>query len=334
MSSFVLCAGLSGRAHAQTAPRHQTIVMFVDERVLPLARRMQQEIESLGMEVKVAPAATSGTGPSAHVALPPDAVAVIRLSPLGGDDVDMSIGDGAGRTVRYQLIASNPGDGASSELIATRAVELLRASLLERANAPAPPKAPAITKKAEEPPKPTRPLGRAGLLMSLGPAALYSPGFRMGASLQGALTWLPSPRFGVSASALVPIAEPRLEEAQGSVTVAARLFRLAGVVAFGGDSAPLTVRGALGVQLDDLRFQGLAVEPYRSADEQRVSWSGFVGAAPRLRLAPQLHLAAELALALSASRSRVRIAGDEVAEFGRPLASGALLLELSWPTGQ
>lgn len=301
--------------------------MSVDDRVLPLSRRLEQEIESLGMQVVFVPADSSEASSSA--------VAVIRLSPLGGDDIDMSIVDGAGKTVRYQLISSNPGDSQASELIATRAVELLRASLLELASAP-PRRAPGVV--APTPSTEARVDGqattaRSTLSLSLGPAALYAARFGPGASLQGSLTWLPFPVLGLGLSAVVPIATPRLEATQGSVTLAANLFRLGGVVALGGGERPVSLRASAGIELDDLRFRGLAAEPYRSSDEHRVSWSGFVGVAPRFRVASNLHVVAELVVALASSSSRVRLAGEEVARFGRPFGTASLALELTLPTG-
>ena len=101
-------------------------MLVADPAMEPLARRLQQEIESLGLIVRFEEAASAKPPAMAG------GVATIRIASTTGGDVDMTIIDGAGgKTVSYRLVSPPSADPAASELIATRTVELLRAHLLE-----------------------------------------------------------------------------------------------------------------------------------------------------------------------------------------------------------
>src|SRR5216683_1126525 len=130
LSVFACLAGLVSQARAESAPR--MVVMIVDPGVFPLSRRLGQEIESLGLVVKLVPADASHSPSLEDAALTAGAVAAIRIAPMGGGDVDMTILDGVtGKTVSWKLVAATTVEPAAGELIATRTVELLRASLME-----------------------------------------------------------------------------------------------------------------------------------------------------------------------------------------------------------
>ena len=133
MVALLVLAGLAGlvsRALAEGAPR--TVVMIVDPGVLPLSRRLGQEIESLGLVVKLVPADAAHSPSLEDAAIGAGAVAAIHIAPMGGGDVDMTILDGVtGKTVSSKFVAATTVEPAAAELIATRTVELLRASLME-----------------------------------------------------------------------------------------------------------------------------------------------------------------------------------------------------------
>lgn len=321
----VLCLLFSSSALAASG----TVVLVADPRVLPLARRLQQEIESLGLQVNL-------QDPTVASAAPPSAtpvVATIRLAPLGGSDVDLTIVDSAtGKTVSYKLIATSGTNDVASELVATRTVELLRASLLRIASSSAEPAEPPPAKSAPEPPPRRAPLRDQSLSLAVGVAPVFSSSFQYGVQLHVGATWLPSRHFGVMAAVLPSLAPLRLRETRGSVDLFGQLYRLGGVIALGDDSSLVSVRALFGAELDRLRFEGHAAEPYESASETRLSLSPFLGGALRLRLTNDVHLWGELAAALSMPRTTVRIANEEVGDFGRPLATAALGLELTWPS--
>src|SRR6188768_890144 len=143
-------------AHAQTTAK--TVVMVVDPSALPLALRLRQEIESLGLFVKWLPAERARLPSLEQEAASADAVASIRIAPMGGSDVDMTIFDRVtGKTVSWKLVAASTADPAAGELIATRSVELLRASLVEMAARAAATVTPAPPAKDKSPAQPEAP---------------------------------------------------------------------------------------------------------------------------------------------------------------------------------
>jgi hypothetical protein len=336
--SLMLAAGVgvSTAARAEAPSPARTVVVLVDAQVLPLARRLEQEIESLGLSVQAVSADDPRAAELANAAQAAGAVAVIHVAPKGGGDVEMTVLDGAtGKTVTWKLVAPTSVEPAASELMATRTVELLRASLLElaaRRAQRAEPLQPASTKAAPKGASPEYEGGQA-LALSLGPAALYSATFRPGAELLASVTWMPSRALGLSGAVLAPIAPPRLSSPQGSVDLFASLYRLGAVLQVGGNASAVSLRGTAGVELDKLRFEGHATSPYLGATDNRTTWSPFLGVAPRFRLTPSIHVVTELVLALASPSTIVRVAGQEVTSFGRPFGTAALALELTLPLG-
>jgi hypothetical protein len=319
-----LCCLFCSSALAATG----TVVMVADPRVLPLARRLQQEIESLGLEVVLQTSSSSFIRSGSA----PPVVATIHLAPLGGSDVDLTIADSrANKTVSYKLISTGGSSDPASELVATRTVELLRASLLQIASTSSETPGPEVSPPAHEEPIRRSPQHEATLALALGAAPLLSPPFDAGWQLYVASTWMPSRHFGLMAAALPPLAPLRFSDARGSIELFAQLYRLGGVIALGDEAAPLAVRAIFGAELDLLRSEGHAVAPYASASETRRSLSPFMGGALRLSLAPSVHVLTELTGALSLPKTTVRSAGEEVADFGRPLATIAIGMELTWP---
>jgi hypothetical protein len=331
LASWVSCAGV---VRAQATPK--TVVMLVDPRVLPLSRRLEQEIESLGLAVKVIAVDASEHASLQAAALGAGAVAAIRVTPMGGGDVDMTILDGAtGKTVSWKLVAPTTSEPAAAELTATRTVELLRASLLElAARRTLPPVAATPAPRVQVQPAPAAHEPAQRLSISVGPAALYSATFRPGAQLEAGIAWLPFRHFGVGAAVLAPLIPPRLTSRQGSVDLFASLYRLGALAEVGGQASPVSLRCSAGIELDKLRFEGRPTPPYVGATETRTTWSAFIGAAPHFRLAPSLSVITELVVGVASPTTVVRIAGREATTWGRPQGSAALGLELTWPGGE
>lgn len=334
LSLLALFSGVVARASAQNAPN--TVVMVVDPSVLPIARRLTQEIESLGLVVRLIAAKSSDAPVRRDRALASGAVAEIHLAPVddAGGDVDMIILDGAtGRTVDWKVPGPTAAEPTPLDLIATRTVELLRASLLELA---ARREAAAREQRTRAPPEPPpalpAPEAEARFSLATGPALLYSAHLRPGVLLQSSAVWLPFRSFGVSASALLPLAAADLETAEGTVDLLPSLYRLAPVFVAGGASAAVSLRCAAGVELDWLRFQGSAIAPYHSAQVTRRAWAPFASATTRFRAAHGFYVFTELSAAFAYPRTVLRVADRELTNWGRPLGTAAFGIELTWPT--
>ncbi len=319
-------------ARAQAAPK--TVVMVVDPSSLPLALRLRQEIESLGLVVKWLPPEQARLPSLEQEAKTAGAVASIRIAPMGGSDVDMTIFDRiTGKTVSWKLVAASSADPAAGELIATRSVELLRASLLEMAARPAPAPAPAPERgpprAAREPVAAHEPA--QALSLSLGPSVLYSSNFRPGVHVLSTLTWMPFFRAGFSASVLTPLTPARLVGSEGTVELFASFYRLGGVLEVTGRRAPVSVRLTAALGLGQLQLRGAANPTYVSASDDRFVASPSLGVTLRLALAPGVRLFADAIGSTVFPKTVIRLAGREATQWGRPALSAALGLELGAP---
>jgi len=56
-----------------------------------------------------------------------------------------------------------------------------------------------------------------------------------------------------------------------------------------------------------------------------------VGLAARFRVAPSLFVLTELTAAIAYPRTVVRLAGREATDWGQPLGTAAIGLEVAWP---
>ncbi|HEX2870029.1 MAG TPA: hypothetical protein VHP33_02210 [Polyangiaceae bacterium] len=315
---------------AQTSPR--TVVLLVDSHAGPVSRRLVQEIESLGLTVKLVTAGSTSAATLPEEAAAARAVAAIYVAGTAASDIDMTILNGqTGKTVSFKLSAAVTPEPSAAELIPTRAVELLRASLLPLAARAEIPRGVPANGKAAEPHEAAPPQSRGRLAVMLGPALLHSVHVRPGAQLQSSITWMPLQRFGLEAAVLAPLVAARLTSPQGSVELWGTLFRLGGVVELGPRTSPVLLRCKLGIEHERLRLQGKPNAPYRGAIDSVATFAPFVSVAPRFRLAAGLHAVTELALALASPTTVIRVAGHEVTNWGRPLATVAVGLELEWP---
>jgi hypothetical protein len=334
---WALLAVASVPARALAQPQRDTVVMLVDSSVVPLSRRLKLEIEALGLVVKLAQSAVPA--PSLEdEARAAGAVAAIRVASIGGGAVEMTILDRAtGKTLSRKLVVAPTSDPAAAELIATRTVELLRASLMElaaphpaRGDVPITPKLQALAPPTTS--DSTRLRERIGALSLLvGPALLYSANWRPGAHLFASLTWMPIYRLGVNAAVLIPLVPARLTSQEGHVDLFVTCYRLSGVFDVSDGAWPISLRLSAGLALARLRLNGTASSPYFGTGEERLTWSPTAGITARLPLARNLSVVSELLALVAYPRTVVRSAGREVSEWGRPAAAGTIGLELAWP---
>jgi hypothetical protein len=316
-------------ARAEGSPK--TVVMVVDPTPIPLALRLRQEIESLGFVVKWVPSDPAQLPSLEQEAKAASAVASIRIAPMGGSDVDMTIFDQiTGKTVRWKLVAAT-ADLGSSELIATRSVELLRASLMEMAARQSRTPAPSPERRDPSPPRVSDPPRERPEHLSLlvGPGASYSRDFRPGIHVLSRLTWMPFFSAGLSASVLAPLVPARLAAGEGTVELFASVYSLGAVLEVTRRRAPVSVRVTAGGGVGRLLFRGVAGPGYSSAWDHAVVALPSLGVTARFPLSSHVRLFADVTSAAAFPRTVIRLAGREAAEWGRPVLSFALGLELS-----
>jgi len=216
------------------------------------------------------------------------------------------------------------------ELLALRAIELLRGRLLPvpvRSPAPEPaPPAPVPTppgpsaKPPSPPPPPLRASSRELRLYGLAsPSLLVSPGglppaFYIG--LSGRLSFLN--HLSAEAWAFLPLVPGMVRAAEG--TMALRVFFLGAGADFSipDRNDPLLLSGGAGVGPLLLQFEGRASPPWAAA--AGVRWAALVYARAGIgyRVHPRVRVRFDIMAGPVFPEPVLRIAGREVAAFGRP----------------
>jgi hypothetical protein len=332
---LLACLGmLAGVPCARAQSASKTVVMLVDPSATPLALRLRQEIESLGFVVKWLSTERGRLPSLEREAASAGAVASIRIAPMGGSDVDMNIFDRVtGKTVSWKLVAPSSDDPAAGELIATRSVELLRASLVGVAAR----SASAAPRHAESTPPPSQPptaLENAQhLSLLVGPSVLYSTELRPGVHVLSTLTYMPFARAGLSASVLAPVLPARLVRPEGTVELYTTLYRLGAVLEVTGKMAPVSLRLTAAAGLGRLQLNGQASAAYVGATDGRFIACPSLGVTAGFALASNLRFFVDATGSSAFPRTVVRLAGREATEFGRPALGAALGLELFTPVG-
>jgi hypothetical protein len=234
------------------------------------------------------------------------------------------------------------GEERDPAVLALRAVEILRARLLE---VPAPAPAPQQDGGAEgsaatmgEPPArppagpaPSIEAGPARVAggLSVGPALLVSPGgvpaavlVRLGAG------WDPIPRVGIEATVFVPATAGTVSAPEGSVDLRV-LWAGGGVRGLLTDPASdLSVAVGLGLQAVMLSFSGTTMPPWTADSGSRWAAAPYVSATVAYRLHPHVALRLDVLAAFVRPEAVVRIAGRDIASFGEPAVVPSLGVEV------
>ena len=322
-------------ACAQSAPLTNVVVIVFEPHATTVSRRLRQEIEALGFRVELEPLGAA-PGSLESVAIESGAVAAIRVQPLAEGGVEMTVLDRAtGKTVHRDLLRVAASDPAGEELIATRTVELLRASLLEL-NADHPSRgdakvaAPVVALARREQVRGLR--RRSGaLFVGAGSALAFMPGFRPSWQLALRAAWVSELGLGLSAELFSPLSAARFDEPEGRVEARATSYRLGASWALAASDAPISGAIGAGWSVATLSVQGSASAPYVGAAQDFVVWAPWLSLGGRVRLADHVALWAQGSGALALPDTTLRVAQRTTADFGRPLWLVSFGPELSWP---
>lgn len=342
LACAALAAGLSlARAAGADAPAEEpsrfTVVAAPDDR---FAQRVLAELSSLGFEaVRLDPP----DEPASRVALEAaareaGALAAIRAVP-SERGIEVWIADRmTGKTV-VRHIPVDPEAPEPEPALAIRAVELLRASILE-ASLPEPPPGevpapPAVREKlaiaapaAPEPPPPRPP---PALRFALSIGVLASPGgFDPAAALDVGVGWIPIDHIGFCAFASIPLSRPRVEGSAGSAD-------LATVMAGGGIRFVLTEQASawtpsvdMGLTAITLQLTGSANEGFAAGDRGAWTAAPYVRAGLAFAANPMLRVRADVLATGIFQGVAVRLAGEKAATFGEPIVVTSAGVDFGW----
>lgn len=313
---------VSGAAHAE-APSAGHILLVVDERAVALATRVSAELETLGFSVE---AQTREPNPAelAIAARQASAFAAIGIGPTAEGNVEITVLDRVtGKTLRREVLGRSLEDPTTRELVALRASELLRASLME-IEAPHPPRGelpppPAAARIASAPETLRRPERRLRLGVEGG--VLIAPGLSAAPLLQGTFgaRVLGALELGVTVGSQLTPGERsagvgRIESTARWLSVGPKLLLLprreASRVALGID-ATFTLLG--------LTASGFAADAgYRGASHFVWSPAFTVGIDSKIRIHKQLWWALRPALGFATRTLSLQADGRELKLWGRP----------------
>jgi hypothetical protein len=235
-----------------------------------------------------------------------------------------------GKTVSRHLPIAMGTDPASSELVAMRTVELLRASLMEleaphpsRGEAALTPELRALAAPVAEPRATT-------LAVAAGPALVASR--KLGVSLDVWVAVLLKTRsgFGATAGIVAPGTAGGLESPEGRVSASAWQYRLGAVFDGPKLTRALSLHFEAGATLVMLTTDGVASAPFRGVEQHSTTGGPWISAGLRCEFVPRLSLLATADLALLFPETVIRSDGRALATFGRPLAAANAGLEIAW----
>ncbi len=325
------------------------IAVMVERANNPVAVRLRAELEALGFRVIVLPGSEHPPSREALEAAARDAgaVAAVRIVP-SQKGVEVWVADRAtGKTVLREVVAAQPGSAAGTSTIAVRAVELLRASLMEVESATPPPgevtvtptvRAAALPRARDEapapPPPPPRPLG---ISVQLGPAvALAAGGVDPTLHMLIDLRWVPGQWLGVDVCGLVPTSPARIETAEGTSLVTLALLGAGAHIALApllGDRSAeprWTPTLGAGVAAAWLQLEGVANPPYAGREEDVGMVAPYVRAGLGVTALPHLRVRVDLMGGATAPRPVIRHGTNETAAWGPIFGLGSVGAEVAW----
>jgi hypothetical protein len=325
-----LVALLSADRSALGSEQNDRLVLLVDPGVPTLARRLREEVEALGLEVRTVPAVEPDV-PLEDRARSAGAIAAIRITTSGTGSVEMTIVDRAtGKTVKRTLALTTAQDPASTELIATRTVELLRASLIELA-AEHPPRG-EVTLPPEVAETVTRELDDGAPAFSLGaaPAVGFATEAPASANVELTLSLRTHSGFGAGVAALVPLGVSHVRVPEGDIELAATILRLGALYETAPSDVGFSLRALVGGELALLSVEGIVSTPYVGSDEHLVGGGPWVGADFLYAATSQLRVFVGADAGATFPQLVLRSAGREVLAWGRVVGSVGAGLEVTW----
>lgn len=309
----------------------------------PLTHRARAELSALGLEV----VEITTTGET-----PPDGDDLDRIAHLAGAAAAIRIAAPitsvwiAGNEEEEYVIrivpADDPRSPSADAVVVLRAVELVRAALLDppapatpspaaaRSSPPlaasTPPASPAPdpTHAAISPPPPR-------FTLEIAPAVVGAPGgVSPSASLLVGARWMPGP-LGPAAFLVLPIFPAHLDGREGTAEIRAAIAGAGLHFAPGPREASLRPGLEAGLAGVWLLVHGAGTSGYLGRSDNLLVAAPYARAALSLSISPHLSSSASLLGAVALSEPVIAFASREAASFGRPLLLGAGGLQVSLP---
>ena len=322
---------------AVAAPRVAIVVNPDSGQPTGYETHLRSELEAAGFEVVLVPATAGAPDQLEAIAVQSDSVAAISLAqPQGAVSASVWVTERITGKTLLRAVRPEKQSAEAPSIIALRAVELLRASLLElnephapRGEVLAPPSLRAwVAPTAQTPVPPASRPPAWGI--AVGPGLLASPGgLPVAIAPSLGLLWRPTPaltgEFRWEGPFLATVDSPigSASVSQEFLTFRARYEPLSSETRF-------SPWGALGLGGHHLAVHGSAESPYVGGKESGYGLVALVGLGLRIRLRRDIYLSPEGNAVVAAARPVVRFADRSRASTGRPWMSATVSLEYAW----
>jgi hypothetical protein len=272
----------------------------------------------------------------------PGAFATIAIVPRTGDAADIWVADRiTGKTVMRRVQAAEGAGRDGGAVLAVRAVELLRASLLEAIDPPASARTPSSPEPVPSPP----PLPREVSTFMLAGRTATEPRFALQAGVGAihsfagigpallpvlGLAYRFTPVFAVGVRAAGPAFAADLAARGGTVAVRQKLAMLELTYELpleGASLRPLFLAGAGVYHLDVV---GAAPPPYRGESGDLLAAVFTAGPGAKFRLSARVSLLADLRLLVIVPQPVVLAAQQEVGRMSRPSLFGEAAVDVTF----
>ncbi len=359
---FITVASLAFVLAASARPQGPKVVLIGPSSDQATVARVRDELRLLGFEVDVLVV----TGPPADLATigrQQQAAAVARVEEWPPEIViwvnpEHELGSGqaleqAGtdrRAGKELQVSDSLTEPAEPELLAVRAVELLRGALLPvpqpvGTQPPSAGTAPAPSSSAADPSNGASPGGRdespdrgvengegphdSRTSFFLGPGLLVSPdGVPVTPHLLVGGSYRARWRLGVDARLVIPTTAGRVSAPEGSMLLRTLIMGAAATLQLTEPGSDWTVLTGLGMGAAHLWFEGEAVPPATAANGSTWAATPFAELSASYRLHPMLAMRGDTLASLLRPEPIVRIAGREVASVGQPALVLAIAIEV------
>ncbi len=318
---------------ARSSDSAGTILLIVDERAQALATRVAAELSSLGFEVS-SQTREPKAAELAREARRAGAFAAIGIGPTAEGTVEITVLDRVtGKSLRREVLGRSLTDPTTRELVALRASELLRASLME-IEAPHPPRGevpatPVVAQVARAPETIREPDRRARLGVQSG--VLLAPGLSMAPVLQATVGARLTGLLELSLKLGSQLTPGERVENQGRMETTARWLGVGPRLMVLPRQARSRV--ALGVGLDvellALSASGFAADAAHRGSSA-LAWAPALelGLESKIRLHPQLWWSLDPGVGFSLRELSLRADRRDVRIWGRPWLRCATGLEV------
>jgi hypothetical protein len=319
----MLCAAgclVPGRSTAGE-PARVLVIAPPDSR---LERQLAAEIANLGLvAVLRSPQADAAATPLPEALAAMGAAAALRVADAS-DALEIWITRrDTGNAVLRETVPGL-GDSSAEDVAVLRAGELLRANLIEVELPKPPPPAPEIVPPKAPPARVARWVAGAGPMVLIGQHSLSAqPGVLAGLGFE------PRSSYAVDVWGAWAAADSGQTTA-GSATISPRHFGLGAVRVFTAPAGKwrLALGGAAAVQW--LHVEGRAQPGYAASSDNPVTAALLARGQLAYAALARLRVVLDLYAGATWQRARIRLAGEDVATWGRGLALGSLRAEVLW----